>query len=54
MDKAEIKLELTKLIGDIENPELIEKIKSILTEEKGDFWESLTEEQKQEMKKKNQ
>ena len=44
------KLHLMKLILETENPEVLESIKNIFTKErKGDFWRSLTNEQKLEI-----
>ena len=53
MDKKDIKLELTRLISDIENPELIDKIRAVLKDEDGHFWDSLSDEEKEHFKQKN-
>jgi hypothetical protein len=50
MDIQSLKIELTKLILDIDNPALIEKIKDLLLKETGDFWSTLSEDQKEELK----
>ena len=38
MDIQSTKIELAKLILDIENPALIQKIKDLLLKEPSDFW----------------
>ncbi len=44
------KIELMKLILETENPKILESIKSLFTKEpKSDFWNSLSEEQKEEI-----
>ncbi len=50
MDIQSLKIELTKLILNIDNPALIEKIKDLLVQETGDFWSTLSEDQKEELK----
>lgn len=49
MDIQTSKIELTKLILNIENPTLINKIKDLLTKETGDFWFSLSKTEKEEI-----
>ena len=44
------KLELIKLILSVENPRIIKKISSLLKNETGDFWNDLSESQKEEIK----
>ena len=51
MDIQTTKIELVKKILDIEAPELIEKISNILKNEKKDFWDDLTPDQKKEIHK---
>ncbi len=43
------KIELAKLILDIENPELIRKIHEMIMHEAGDFWHSLSDDEKKEV-----
>lgn len=43
------KIELAKLILNIENPTLIKKIKDLVTKESSDFWLTLTESEKEEI-----
>ncbi|MEO8239718.1 MAG: hypothetical protein ABI793_02095 [Flavobacterium sp.] len=43
------KLELIKMLTEIENPAIIKSIKKILTKEKKDWWDDLTDEQKEEI-----
>ena len=50
MDLQTSKIELTKLILNIENHELLNKIKGLLTEETSDFWLSLSSSEKEEIK----
>ena len=50
MDLQSSKIELTKLILNIDNPGLIKKIKDLLIRESSDFWMELTENQKEELK----
>jgi hypothetical protein len=44
------KIELVKMILGIENPQIIERIKSLVKNETTDFWDELTSEQQKEMK----
>jgi hypothetical protein len=44
------KVELTKRIMDVQDPDTLERIKSFLSEKDGDFWEQLTEDQKSEIR----
>jgi len=50
MDILASKIELTKLILDIEDADLIERIKVLLENESGDFWKTLSAGQKEELK----
>ena len=50
MDIQTSKIELTKLILNIDNPSLIEKIKDLLISETSDFWPTLSDPQKEELK----
>ena len=50
MDIQAMKIELAKLILDIENPSLIQKIKDLLIKESSDFWAELSDEEKAEIK----
>lgn len=50
MNIQSTKIELTKLILNIDNPKLIEKIKDLLLKETSDFWLELTDIQKEELK----
>jgi predicted transcriptional regulator len=43
------KLELMKQLLETENPSIIEAIKAIFKKEKKDFWDELTQEQKEEI-----
>jgi hypothetical protein len=43
------KIELVKMILGIENPQIIERIKSLVKNETTDFWDELTSEQQKEM-----
>ena len=44
------KLKILKLVLETENPQILESIKNLFTKEnKGDFWNSLTQEQKHEI-----
>ena len=43
------KLELIKMLTEIENPAIIKSIKKILMKEKKDWWEDLTEAQKEDI-----
>lgn len=47
MDIQLEKLELIKLLAETENPSIIKAVKKIFQKEKKDFWEELTEEQKE-------
>jgi len=47
MDIQLEKLELIKLLAETENPSVIKAVKKIFQKEKKDFWEELTEEQKE-------
>jgi len=47
MDIQTTKIELIKLILSVENPKVIKKISSILKSESGDFWNDLTDTQKE-------
>lgn len=49
MDIQNSKIELAKLVLNIESPALIVKIKDLLTKESGDFWLTLSESEKQEI-----
>ena len=49
MDIQSSKIELAKLVLSLENPTLIAKIKELLTKETGDFWQGLSESEKQEI-----
>ncbi len=49
MDLQTSKLELVKLIVNIENQNLIDKLIRVLKSEKEDFWFELTEQEKQEI-----
>ena len=50
MDIQSSKIELAKLILNIESPDLIIKIKKLLTKETGDFWFTLSDSEKEEIK----
>ncbi len=50
MNIANTKIELTKLILDINNPDLIEKIHKLVIREESDFWKELSDEEKREIK----
>jgi hypothetical protein len=50
MDIQSSKIELTKLILNIESPALIQKIKDLLIKESSDFWSELSDIQKEEMR----
>ena len=43
------KIELAKLVLSLKNPELIEKISSLIKSEDRDFWNDLSEREKQEI-----
>jgi hypothetical protein len=49
MDIQTTKIALVKQILDIDAPELIEKIVNLITKEKKDFWEELSESQREEI-----
>lgn len=49
MDIKTSKIELARLILDIEDPELVQKIRALVMNEVGDFWEDLTDNQKSEI-----
>ncbi len=49
MDIQSSKIELAKLILNIENPTLIDRIKDLLTKETSDFWSSLSGSEKEEI-----
>ena len=49
MDIQNSKIELAKLVLNIESPALIVKIKNLLTKESGDFWLALSESEKKEI-----
>ena len=46
MDIKTSKIELAKIILDIENPSLIRKIYNLVTQETGDFWQTLSDRDK--------
>ena len=50
MNVQTTKIELAKLILNIENPALIARIKELLIKETGDFWLTLSETEKEEIK----
>jgi len=50
MDLQTSKIELAKLILNIDSPRLITKIKDLVTKETSDFWFSLTDSEKEEIK----
>ncbi|MCF6214509.1 MAG: hypothetical protein L3J45_10860 [Flavobacteriaceae bacterium] len=49
MDIQTSKIELAKIILNIENTEFIEKIKNFISKEKKDFWDDLTSSEKAEI-----
>lgn len=49
MDFQTSKIELAKLILDLENPKLITRIMKLLKSESKDFWNDLSEQQKNEI-----
>lgn len=51
MDLQTSKIELVKLILDIESVEFIEKLSAFIIGEKKDFWDELTLSEKQEIEK---
>jgi len=50
MDIQLKKLELIKMLADTEDPAIIQSIQKIFTKKKKDWWDDLTEEQKEEIK----
>jgi hypothetical protein len=50
MDIKTTKLELVKMILGIENPKLINRLKKYLEKETVDFWDELSESEKEEIK----
>ena len=50
MDLKSSKLELVRLILNIDNQQVIDKLTSILKEQDQDFWDELTDKQKEEIK----
>ena len=49
MDIQLEKLELIKMLADTEDPAIIKSIRKIFKKEKKDWWEDLTEEQKEDL-----
>ncbi|KGO93248.1 hypothetical protein [Flavobacterium subsaxonicum] len=49
MDIQASKIELAKMILDLEDSKLIEKVRKLLTKEKKDFYDEFTEDQKLEI-----
>ncbi len=49
MDIKTSKKELTKLIHDIDDPSLIERIRNLVIGQSGDFWDSLSKSEKREL-----
>ncbi|WP_116787085.1 hypothetical protein [Flavobacterium psychrotrophum] len=49
MDIQASKIELVKMILDLEDSKLIEKVRNLLTKEKKDFYDEFTEDQKLEI-----
>lgn len=49
MDIQASKIELAKMILDLEDSKLIEKVRKLLTKEKKDFYDELSEDQKLEI-----
>jgi hypothetical protein len=49
MNIQSTKIELAKLILELENPSLIKKIKSLIMGESSDFWNLLNESEKEEI-----
>lgn len=49
MDIQASKIELVKMILDLEDSKLIEKVRKLITKEKKDFYNELTEDQKLEI-----
>ena len=50
MDIQSSKIELVKIILNIENDNFIQKVTDFINEEKSDFWNELTQEQQEEIK----
>ena len=51
MDIQDTKIELLRLILEIENPSVIEKISALIKNETPDFWDELTREQRSDIEK---
>ena len=49
MDTKTLKIELTRLILEIENPELLNRVFNDLKKERTDFWQDLSDDQKAEV-----
>ena len=49
MDIQLEKLELIKLLADTENPAILKSIRKIFKKEKKDWWDDLTDQQKEEL-----
>ena len=49
MDIQASKIELARLILEMENPSLIQKIKDLLTKETSEFWTTLTKQEREEI-----
>ncbi|MEX0780294.1 MAG: hypothetical protein WD491_04170 [Balneolales bacterium] len=49
MDIKTSKIELAKLILEIDNPTLIQKIHELVTHQIDDFWQTLSEQEKEEI-----
>lgn len=50
MDIKSTKIELAKLILTIDDPDLIQKVHQLITHQTEDFWNTLTEEEQNEIK----
>lgn len=50
MDIKLEKLEVMNMLKEINDPEIIKSVKKILTKSKKDWWDDLTDEQKEEIK----
>lgn len=50
MDIKLEKLEVMNMLKEINDPEIIKSVKKILTKSKKDWWDDLTEEQKEEIR----
>jgi hypothetical protein len=50
MDIQSSKLELVKLIVNLENQQIIEKLINTIKQERGDFWDELSEAEKDEIR----